>query len=184
MIRLESSTEADVLWQLSMWHLCGGQIHILGLSVFTSSAAGKKKKKTNKRQILCNKHGFFSVPFKCDYCRCSASGLLHLQKKTSNFIFVMIIKNTASPTTGLCTSQKALSWLSRIFRSILSLFLSTLGKTRRAELFWQSWSRYEPLTLERELVLPACVSGSDRNLLCLCFCLHKNKFPFPGEGAL
>lgn len=31
-----------------------------------------------------------------------------------------------SLTTGLCTSQNALSWLSRIFLSILSLFLSTL----------------------------------------------------------
>lgn len=31
-------------------------------------------------------------------------------------------------TTGLCTSQNALSWLSRIFLSILSLFLSTLWR--------------------------------------------------------
>lgn len=29
-------------------------------------------------------------------------------------------------TTGLCTSQKALSWLSRIFLSVLSFFLSIL----------------------------------------------------------
>lgn len=41
------------------------------------------------------------------------------------------IKNAASPTTGLCTSQKALSWLSRIFRSILSRFLSTLREKQK-----------------------------------------------------
>lgn len=161
MIRLESSAEADVLWQLSMWHLCGGQIHILGFSVFTSSAAGKNKYKANP------------VPLKWDSI--TAEVLLqvcYVCRKTSNFIFLMIIKNTASPTTGLCTSQKALSWLSRIFRSILSLFLSTLGKKRRAELFWQGWSQ------------PGMSHSNGGNLLCLCFCLHKNKFPFPGESAL
>lgn len=98
---------------------------------------------TNTRQISCKKHPWLlPVPLKWDSI--TAEVLLqvcYVCRKTSNFIFLMIIKNTASPTTGLCTSQKALSWLSRIFRSILSLFLSTLGKKRRAELFWQSWSQ-------------------------------------------
>lgn len=100
---------------------------------------------------------------------------LTFAEKKSNFIFVMIIKNTASPTTGLCTSQKALSWLSRIFRSILSLFLSTLGETRRAELFWQSWSRYEPLTLQRHSCrLPVCWVQTETYFACASACIKIN----------
>lgn len=100
---------------------------------------------------------------------------LTFAEKNSNFIFVMIIKNTASPTTGLCTSQKALSWLSRIFRSILSLFLSTLGETRRAELFWQSWSRYEPLTLERHsCCLLVCWVQTETYFACASACIKIN----------
>lgn len=99
----------------------------------------------------------------------------YICRKKSNFIFVMIIKNTASPTTGLCTSQKALSWLSRIFRSILSLFLSTLGETRRAELFWQSWSRYEPLMLEQHsCCLLVCWVQTETYFACASACIKIN----------
>lgn len=42
----------------------------------------------------------------------------------------MTTTSAISLTTGLCTSQNALSWLSRIFLSILSLFLSTLRERK------------------------------------------------------
>lgn len=88
-------------------------------------------------------------------------------------------KRVSLLTTGLWTSQNALSWLSRIFLSILSLFLSTLSK-------WQQWRVSKTnWTTSTQKATPEQISPQTHNdSLCLCFCLHENELPLPGKCSL
>lgn len=83
-------------------------------------------------------------------------------------------------TTGLCTSQKALSWLSRIFLSILSLFLSTLLTSQQ----WRVSSVNHSASVDKRPQLEQIFQKTHKDSLCLCFCLHKNELPLPGKCSL
>lgn len=115
-------------------------------------------------------------------CTCSASALADLQTNQSFCFFDD--DNKEQSFTHHWSVHVPESSLLTVENLPLNLvpFLVHSREEQKSRAVWAELipARYEPPAVQQA----AGASASHTNLLCLCFCLHKNKLPFPGEGAL
>lgn len=96
----------------------------LNIQLRSIYASGLKSNLIENQIFLWN--CFFHFSLFIAKLNCKNSNILSMERHINVFISILFYILTGNITIGRCTSQKALSWLSKTFLSNLSLFLSTL----------------------------------------------------------